>query len=101
MKALKRIAVGLLLAGGLLYGIDFAVLHARGNQFGSVQVRVMWAVKMKNRQTEYWPEEPQDLSCVNSMFAQKGYAPCWYLARHTRQTIGVEAGRRDMLMHTP
>ena len=101
MKALKLIAVGLLLAGVLLYGIDFAVLRARGNQFGSVRVRVLWAVKLKNRQTEYLQQDPQNLSCVNSMFPQKGYAPCWYLARHTLQTIEVDAGRRDMLMHTP
>ena len=98
---MKRVLIVALLAGVLIYAADFAFLHVRTKQFDSVQVRVMYAVKMKNRQTEYLPEEPQNLSCVNSMFPQMGYAPCWYLSRHRRQTVEVDAGRRDMLMHTP
>ena len=98
---MKRVLVVALLAGVLLYGADFAVLRARNNQFGSVRVRLMYAVKMKNRQTEYLPEEPQNESCVNSLFPQMGYAPCWYLTRHRSQTIDIDAGRRDMLLHMP
>ena len=98
---MKRAAIVSALVAVLIYGSDFAVLRIRTTPFGSVRVRVMYAVKMKNRQTGYLPEEPQDLSCVNSMFPQKGYAPCWYLARHRQQTIEVDAGRRDMLLHTP
>ena len=98
---MKRVAIVAALVVVLLYGGDFAVLRTRSRQFGSVHVRVMYAVKMKNRQTEYLPEEPQDLSCVNSLFPQVGYAPCWYLTRHRLQTIDIDAGRRDMLFHTP
>jgi hypothetical protein len=98
---LTRIAVIVVLGCVLVYGTDFAVLLTRTAQYGSVRVSVMYAVKMKNRQTTYLPEEPQDLSCVNSMFPQKGYAPCWYLTRHRQQTVEIDAGRRDMLLHTP
>ena len=98
---MKRAVILAAVAAALIYAADFLVLRTRGSQFGSVRVRVMYAVKMKNRQTEYLPEEPQNLSCVNSLFPQMGYAPCWYLARHRRQTVDVDAGRRDMLLHTP
>jgi hypothetical protein len=98
---MKRVAMLASFAAVLIYGADFAVLHARRKQLGSVRVRVMYAVKMKNRQTEYLPEEPQNLSCTNSLFPQMGYAPCWYLSRHKLQTIDIDAGRRDMLLHTP
>jgi hypothetical protein len=98
---MKRIAIIAGLAAVLLYGADFAVLRARKQQLGSVQVRVMYAVKLKNRETEYLPEEPQNLPCANSMFPQMGYAPCWYLTRHRTQMVDVDAGRRDMLLHTP
>jgi hypothetical protein len=97
----KRFAVICALAVILAYAADFLVLRARRQQFGSVRVRVMYAVKLKNRQTEYLPEEPQQISCVNSLFPQIGYAPCWYLTRHRTRTIDVDAGRRDMLLHMP
>jgi hypothetical protein len=98
---MKRIAIVTALAAVLIYGGDFAVLRSRARQFGSVHVRVLYAVKMKNRQTEYLPEDSQDESCVNSLFPQMGYTPCWYLSRHRTQTIDVDAGRRDMLLHMP
>src|SRR5689334_2225689 len=98
---MKRVAIFAALAAALFYGADFAVLRARASQYGSVRVRVMYAVKMKNRQTEYLPEEPQNLPCVHSLLPQMGYAPCWYLTRHRLQMIDVDAGRRDMLLHTP
>jgi len=98
---MKRIAIVAAVLVVLVYGGDFAVLRSRTRQFGSVRVRVLYAVKMKNRQTEYLPEEAQDESCVNSLFPQLGYAPCWYLTRHRLQTVNVDAGRRDMQLHMP
>src|ERR1044071_5183715 len=98
---MKRIAVIAVLAGVLVYGADFLVLRSRNSQFGRVRVRVLYAVKMKNKQTQYLPEESQNASCVNSMFPQMGYAPCWYMMRHRIQTIDIDAGRRDMLLHMP
>jgi len=98
---MKRIAIVVVLIAVLGYAADFAVLKTRNNQFGSVRLRVMYAVKLKNRQTEYLPEEAQNVSCVNSIFPQIGYAPCWYLTRHRIQTIEIDSGRRDMLLHMP
>jgi hypothetical protein len=98
---MKRIAIIAAVVVVLVYGGDLAALRFRSQEFGSVHVRVMYAVKMKNRQTEYLPSDAQDLSCVNSLFPQLGYAPCWYLTRHRLQTVEVDAGRRDMLLHMP
>jgi hypothetical protein len=97
----KKLFIGIVALGAILYGSDFLVLHSRQQQFGSVQVKVLYAVKTRNRQTEYLRDAPQPVSCVNSLFPQMGYEPCWYLAKHRTQTVDINAGRRDMLMHTP
>ena len=98
---MKKVLIAAVLTGIVLYAGDFVALRCREKQFGRVQVRRLYAVKMRNRQTAYLPEEAQEASCVNSLLPQMGFAPCWYLARHRVQTIDVNAGRRDMLMHMP
>jgi hypothetical protein len=98
---MKKILIAAVALGAMLYGGDYLALRFRQNQFGSVQVRRMFAVKMRNRQTQYLADEVQPASCVNSLLPQMGYEPCWYLTRHRLQTIDINAGRRDMMMHTP
>jgi hypothetical protein len=97
----KKILIAAVLLGAMLYGGDYVALRCRPKPFGSVQVRRLYAVKMRNRQTQYLADEAQSASCVNSLLPQMGYAPCWYLTRHRVQTIDINAGRRDMLLHTP
>jgi hypothetical protein len=98
---MKKILIAVVLVAVMLYGGDYLALRARPKPFGSVQVRRLYAVKLRNRQTEYLADEIEAASCVNSLLPQMGYAPCWYMKRHRVQTIDIDAGRRDMLMHTP
>ena len=61
--------------------------------FGTVMVRQMYAIKLKNKQTEYSSQPPEPQECVNSLFAHYGDPPCWYLQRNTRQRIDVDSGQ--------
>jgi hypothetical protein len=85
----------------VIYGGDYLRLRLLRDEFGSVQVKRMYEVKLKNRKTEYLQEDPQAVPCVNSAFPQMGYAPCWYLARHRVQIVHVDAGRALPIINTP
>ena len=52
----KKVLLAIPILGVLLYAGDFLILGSRQKQFGSVEVKVLYAVKMRNRQTEYLPE---------------------------------------------
>ena len=93
---IKRILLPGILLLLLLYAGDYVRLRAGRNQFGS-----MYAVRLKNRKTEYFSDEPQTVSCVNSVLPQMGYAPCWYLIRHRVQTVDIDAGRPQPMINGP
>lgn len=80
---------GVLLA---LYVGDYVFLWLRiqrGNTFGSVTVRRYYAVPQKSGKIEFLQAEPQDQTCVRSLFPHMGDAPCWYVRRHTEQRIDI------------
>jgi len=56
---------------------------------GTVQVRTMTAVKLKNGNFDYTLGDTVDQTCVHSIFPQMGYTPCWYLSRHATRQITV------------
>jgi len=94
---LIRLAAGTLLSAvviaGLAYAGDYAVFRyrvARGLQpFGQVTVTHYDAVQQKNGKTEFLFDPPQVQTCVNSLFPHAGYAPCWYLQRHTEERTNI------------
>ena len=98
---IKRILLPAALLLLLLYAGDYVRLRAGRNQFGSVQIKRMYAVKLKNTKTEYLSDEPQTVPCVNSMFPQMGYATCWYLTRHRVQIVDIDAGRPQPMINGP
>ncbi len=61
--------------------------------YGSVEVREMYAVKLKSKQTEYMIQPPEQQECVNSLFGHFGDQPCWYLRRNPRQKIEIDSGQ--------
>jgi len=73
----------------LFYAADYAVLRyraARGrNPFGTVQVQPYYLVPLKDGKTEFMFLDPQNQSCVRSLFPYMGLTPCWYLSRHRNQ----------------
>jgi hypothetical protein len=85
----------MLLAGILVYVGDIASLRLRipnREPYSNVTVRQFYAVKLKNKQTEYMFQPPSTQECVNSLFPHFGDPPCWYLNRHTRQEIDIDSG---------
>lgn len=82
-----------LLAGALVYVCDYASLRFRipnnRAQFGSVIVRRMWVIPMKDGKNQYAFDPPAPQECVNSLFPHFGDLPCWYLNRHSRPQVNT------------
>jgi hypothetical protein len=75
----------------LAYAVDrVSIVYRIPNgrrQFGSVEVKRLLAVPQKDRKTEYIAEPAEEQHCVQSLFPQLGFLPCWYLSRHANQEI--------------
>jgi hypothetical protein len=83
----------LLLATGVTYLLDYAVLRIRmarnRGPFGTVTVHRYYAVEKKNGKTEFMFNPPQDEQCVHSVFPHLGYLPCWRLERQPEQRVNI------------
>lgn len=96
-KLLRRIVIyAVLSVAGVLalaYGGDYCAFRFRvatkRQPFGSVTVTRYYAVPQKNGKTEFLFDPPAPQVCANSLFAQAGYAPCWYVRRHTEQRTDI------------
>lgn len=90
-RLLARVAGGLILAALILYALDYLSVRYQipgGRvQLGTVDVRRGYAVKEKNKKTEFYFDPPAPQTCSHSLFPQLGYQPCWYLERHRTQQI--------------
>jgi hypothetical protein len=81
-------------AAVIAYAGDYGLLQLRihngnGNAFGTVTVHRYYAVPQKSGKLEFLSTDPQDQTCVHSLFPHLGNAPCWYLVRHTEQRINL------------
>jgi hypothetical protein len=98
---LRVVEIALLALAGLYAG-DYLSARYRipGNRqtLGSVQVRTLWAVRMKNGRFEYSLGDTETQTCVRSLFPQLGYTPCWYLSRHATRRIEVSRAGADMVL---
>jgi hypothetical protein len=68
---------------------DYAVVRASRNPTGSVLVKRYYAVGLKNGKTEMYYADPENQTCVNSIFPHMGYSPCWYLRRYKVKEIKI------------
>ena len=90
--------------GAAVYAADYASLRLKippREPYGIVRVKRYYAVKLKNRNTEYLFDEPEEQACVNSLFPHSGDTPCWYLVRHKEQRIDINAGPAGPWINTP
>ena len=53
----------------------------------TVQIQRTYQIPHKDGRAEFAFAEPQSVTCVHSIFPHLGYSPCWYLKRHSQQTI--------------
>jgi hypothetical protein len=90
---LRRLLLALVVAVAVVYGADYALLRYRVSAnkaaFDTVTVKPYYAVPRKDNKLEYLPDDPQDQTCVNSLFPHFGDTPCWYLRTHTKQRINL------------
>ena len=86
-----KVVVALLVAAGVFYIGDYAVLRCRiarnRSPSGSVTVNIYYAVPQKNGRMEYDFQSSQPEVCVNSIFPHAGYASCWYLRRRSDRQV--------------
>jgi hypothetical protein len=77
----------------LAYGIDYFIFRYRvasnRQPFGSVTVQSYYAVGQKNGKTEYLFDPPRPQTCIHALFSHAGFAPCWYLSRHSEQRTDI------------
>ena len=57
--------------------------------YGSVLVKRYFAIKRKDQRVEFAPADPENRTCVHSLFPQMGYKPCWYVGRKTVEQIDM------------
>jgi len=94
---LKRIVLGTVLGSAALlalaYVADYCVFRyrvsANRQPFGRFTVNSYYAVQQKNGKTTFLFNPPAPQVCVVALFPHDGYAPCWYLKRHTEQRIDI------------
>jgi hypothetical protein len=94
IRWLNRIVLALLLVALLLFLGDAIALRMRfpknRPQFATVQIRPYYAVKLKNGQTEFMFDQPRDETCVNALFPQLGFRPCWYVTKSKTKQIDIK-----------
>jgi hypothetical protein len=86
---LKRGLFGLLVGVAAVYLADVAALQLRKDPTGVVTVHPYTAVPRKDKKEEYIFDDPQDETCVNSLFPHQHMTPCWYLRGHTQKRTSL------------
>lgn len=93
MTGFRRIlGRGLLGLAGLVavsYACDYGYAKARNAPFADVQIERYLAIAEHFNKIGYEPTTPVTERCVYSLFPHFGYAPCWYLTRHTVRYIKI------------
>jgi hypothetical protein len=88
----KRIPIAGLIAAAALYGLDD--LSARIGiparpRFSTYTINRFYHINEKFNKYSFEPMPSVDERCVNALFPHSGSRPCWYVSRHTIQTVAV------------
>jgi hypothetical protein len=87
-KILLRGFVALLGLTALIYAADDIWARLQGRPVEQMKVDRMYAATNHWDQVEYSVGTPVIETCIDALMPHFGYVPCWYLRRHTLQTIG-------------
>jgi hypothetical protein len=78
---------------GVAYAVDYVAFRYRVSTnrqpFGQVTVMPYFAVPQKSGKTQFIFNPPEARTCVHALFPRAGYAPCWYLQRHTEPRTDI------------
>ena len=89
---MKRALLFAVMALAILYTGDYLSVRYRipnREPLGTVQIQRYYAVRQKDRKTEYYFLDPEAQQCVHSLFPHFGSNPCWYVSRHTKKEIDM------------
>ncbi|HWF10616.1 MAG TPA: hypothetical protein VG297_19245 [Bryobacteraceae bacterium] len=89
MRIVRKILLAVVALTALLYAVDFAYAHARKAPFADVRIERFLAIAEHFNKVSYERTDPITERCVYALFPQYGYAPCWYLMRHTVRFVNV------------
>ena len=90
MFQVKRAAAVLVLAVTAVYAGDYLSARLRGSSaLGTVEVQPYYAVPLRDGKTEFMMLEPEERTCVYSLFPHFGYGPCWYVKGKREQRIDM------------
>ncbi|MGH9444408.1 MAG: hypothetical protein ACRD3O_01500 [Terriglobia bacterium] len=88
---MKRIVAIAILLLAILYLSDYVSVRFRiprsRDPFGVVRVQRYYAVPQKSGKPDLYFDQPQNQTCVHSLFPHFGDPPCWYLKRKSEQRI--------------
>ena len=90
---LRWAAVGFIaapIAFYLLEDLSIRLRFPRGDPFGQVTVHRYYALHKSREKMSILNTEPAEQTCVRSAFPHLGFAPCWYLERHTEQRVDFQ-----------
>jgi hypothetical protein len=89
---LRSIAI-VVLSAGAIYLCDYLLLRIRiatnRAPYGTVTITPYYAVPQKDGKTQFMFDDPEDETCVHSLFPHVGDEPCWYLSRKKEKRIDI------------
>ena len=90
---MKRILKAAVLLVAIVYACDYASVRywipRTRDPFGVVGVQRYYAVYKKDGKPDFYFDQPENQTCVRSLFPHLGYVPCWYLNRNKVQRINM------------
>jgi hypothetical protein len=93
MKLAKNFVLVVAAFIALVYLGDYLVLRVpipkSRAAYGTVTVRPYYDVRLKSGKSDLYVLDPQQQSCVNSIFPHLGCTPCWYLRKHTHPRVAM------------
>jgi hypothetical protein len=91
-KERLRLILAIVAVPAVIYGLDalsvVAGVPARP-RYSTFTINRFYRVNEKFNKFSLNPMPPVDERCVNSLFPHFGSNPCWYVSRHTMQSIAV------------
>jgi hypothetical protein len=85
MRWLRICALGLAAFAVISFAVDWAVFRLSGSPKAKFTVSHFISAPLKNNKQEIDYLGSEEVSCSLTIYPQSGYAPCWYLRRHTNQ----------------
>ena len=89
MESMRRVLIIVIVSLGVLFVADALAVSIPippwRQVYGTVQVRVFYAMPLKGNRTEFRDAGVQKETCVRALFPHFGYKPCWYASHKTEE----------------